>query len=113
MDTISGDQVDERRRRRRHSDEFKAAAVTACMQPGVSIAAVAMAHGVSANLLRRWVSDAEMKPVVRTAVATPSAMPPQLPKFDTFSRFPAVPPVRTFGKSTTWLRDLVIRARSL
>jgi transposase len=77
MDTIFGNQVDGRRRRRRHSDEFKAAAVTACMQPGVSIAAVAMAHGVNANLLRRWVNDAEMKPVVRAAVATPSAMPPR------------------------------------
>lgn len=32
------------------------------MQPGMSMAAVAMAHGVNANLLRRWVRDAEMKP---------------------------------------------------
>jgi transposase len=43
------------RRRRRHSDEFKAQAVRACEQPGVSTAAVALAHGVNANLLRRWV----------------------------------------------------------
>jgi transposase len=58
VDTIFGNQVDGRPRRRRHSDEFKAAAVTACMQQGVSIAAVAMAHGINANLLRRWVKDA-------------------------------------------------------
>jgi len=32
------------------------------MQPGMSMAAVAMAHGVNANLLRRWVREAEMKP---------------------------------------------------
>jgi transposase-like protein len=31
------------------------------MQPGMSMAAVAMAHGVNANLLRRWVREAEMK----------------------------------------------------
>jgi transposase len=43
------------RRRRRHSDEFKAQAVRACEQPGVSMAAVALAHGINANLLRRWV----------------------------------------------------------
>jgi transposase len=49
------------RRRRRHSDEFKASAVAACLQPGVSMAAVAMAHGINANLLRRWVRDAEVK----------------------------------------------------
>lgn len=30
------------------------------MQPGVSMAAVAMAHGVNANLLRRWVRAVEM-----------------------------------------------------
>jgi transposase len=49
------------RRRRRHSDEFKASAVAACRHPGVSMAAVAMARGINANLLRRWVRDGEMK----------------------------------------------------
>ena len=43
------------RRRRKHSDEFKARAVRACEHPGVSMAAVALAHGINANLLRRWV----------------------------------------------------------
>jgi len=32
------------------------------MQPGMSMAAVAMAHGVNANLLRRWVRQAELRP---------------------------------------------------
>ena len=53
-------QAGTRRRRRIHSDEFKANAVASCMQPGMSMAAVAMAQGVNANLLRRWVRDAEM-----------------------------------------------------
>lgn len=56
-----------RRRRRIHSDEFKAGAVATCMQPGMSMAAVAMAHGVNANLLRRWVREAEMKTSTGTA----------------------------------------------
>ena len=51
-------------RRRRHSDEFKANAVAACLQPGISMAAVAMANGINANLLRRWVREGEMKPDV-------------------------------------------------
>jgi transposase len=38
-----------RRRRRRHSSEFKAAVVRECMHPGVSIAAVALAHSLNAN----------------------------------------------------------------
>lgn len=48
-----------RRRRRRHSELFKADAVGACQQPGVSVAAVALARGVNASLLRRWVKQAE------------------------------------------------------
>ncbi len=49
----------DRRRRRLHSAQFKAQAVASCMQPGVSMASVAMANGVNANLLRRWVREAE------------------------------------------------------
>jgi transposase len=48
-----------RRRRRRHSAAFKADAVAACLQPGVSIAAVALSRGLNANLLRRWLVEAE------------------------------------------------------
>jgi transposase len=35
-----------------HSAEFKAEAVSACMRPGISMAAVALHYRVSANLLR-------------------------------------------------------------
>jgi len=45
-----------RTRRKRHSAEFKAEAVKACMQPGVSIAAVALHYRLNANMLRTWVS---------------------------------------------------------
>jgi len=48
-----------RRRRRRHSPAFKAEAVGACQQPGVSVAAVALARGLNANMLRNWVKKAE------------------------------------------------------
>lgn len=40
--------------RRRHSNEFKQELIGLC-QSGVSISAVALAHGVNANLLRRWI----------------------------------------------------------
>ena len=43
------------RRRRRHSPEFKADVIAACMQPGVSIAAVALANQLNANFVRGWV----------------------------------------------------------
>jgi transposase-like protein len=48
-----------RRRRRRHSAQFKQAVIGECMRPGVSIAAVALRHGLNANMLRKWVIEAE------------------------------------------------------
>lgn len=45
------------RQRRHHSTEFKTDLVTMCQQPGISISAVAQAHGVNANLLRRWMKQ--------------------------------------------------------
>lgn len=73
MSTIPDQQAGTRRRRRKHSDEFKANAVAVCMQPGMSMAAVAMDHGINANLLRRWVQEAEMKP--GSAVVRPATIP--------------------------------------
>ena len=43
------------RRNRRHAPEFKARVIAACLQPGVSIASVALANGLNANFLRSWV----------------------------------------------------------
>ena len=65
-----------RRRRRRHSAEFKAAVIGECLRPGVSIAAVALAHGLNANMLRKWVIDAEHKGVRPTAAPAPVAQVP-------------------------------------
>ena len=59
MDTSENVITTGRRRRRHHSVFFKAEAVGECQQPGVSIAAVALARGLNANLLRRWVNEAE------------------------------------------------------
>lgn len=77
MDTIPAQVAGGRRRRRLHSDEFKANAVAAASQPGVSMAAVALSLGINANLLRRWVRDAEEPPVKASAVAKtgPGASP--------------------------------------
>jgi transposase len=63
-----------RRRRRQHSAAFKAEAVAACRQPGVSIASAAMARSLNANLLRRWVVEAERAEGIR--LAAPRALSP-------------------------------------
>lgn len=68
-----------RRRRRRHSAEFKASVIGECLRPGVSIAAVALAHGLNANMLRKWVIDAEHRGVRPTAAPAPIADLPMSP----------------------------------
>ena len=42
--------------RRRYDPASKQRLVEACLQPGVSLAGVALRHGVNANLLRKWVT---------------------------------------------------------
>ena len=78
-----------RRRRRRHSAEFKASVIQACLQPGVSVAAVALANGLNANMLRKWVIEAERAhgidshalsvPASQALGATPEFVPLELP----------------------------------
>ena len=63
--------------RRTHSPEFKARVLAACCQPGASIAAVAQAHGVNANVVHKWLAGIGMK---RCAQHLPAAAPsPEAP----------------------------------
>ena len=41
--------------RRRHSIAQKLAIISECLQPGASLAGVALAHQVNANMVRKWV----------------------------------------------------------
>ena len=61
----------EKRRRRRHTAAFKAAAVAACRKPGVSVAAVALERQLSANLLRTWIKKAPAASAVTKVIAGP------------------------------------------
>ncbi len=40
--------------RRHHSAELKAKVLAACAEPGASLSGVALAHGLNANLVRKW-----------------------------------------------------------
>lgn len=51
MDTLVA--KSEERRRRRHTEEFKRQVIEACLEPGVSVAAIALANVLDANYLRR------------------------------------------------------------
>jgi transposase len=39
----------------RYDPEAKRELVEACLQPGVSVARMALEHGINANLLRKWI----------------------------------------------------------
>jgi len=99
---------DGRIRRRRHSEAFKVKVVAACRRPGVSIASVALAHGLNANLLRRWIHEREAdsaKPLLHAlegppvSESTPSFVPLALSK----------PPGRTGDiQVDLWRNDLKV-----
>lgn len=57
-------------RRRRHGASLKAQILAECERPGASIAAVAMAHGVNANLVHKWRAQAAKRQ--DTAVTAPN-----------------------------------------
>lgn len=45
---------DKPRARRVHDTQFKAKVLAECRQPGASVAAVALAHGLNANVVHKW-----------------------------------------------------------
>jgi transposase len=54
--------------RRRHSRQLKSQVLAACAQPGASVAAVALSHGLNANLVHKWRRD-QVAPAVPVAHA--------------------------------------------
>ena len=62
-----------RSQRRVHGAEFKARVLAECQQPGASVAAVALAHGLNVNLLRKWLVGRGIKrtglPALRTVAS--------------------------------------------
>jgi len=46
-----------RRTHRTYSARFKVEMVAACLQPGASIAALALQHGMNTNVVHRWLKE--------------------------------------------------------
>lgn len=61
-----------KRTRRKHAPDLKRQVVLACQQPGASVAAVALAHGLNANLVRRWLQCEHKVPGALSVVGAPS-----------------------------------------
>jgi len=56
--------------RRRHDDDLKRQVLEECSQPGASVARIALAHGLNANLVHRWRRLASDGPATRTVAPT-------------------------------------------
>lgn len=69
-----------KRGRRRHDDELKAKVLSECAVPGASVAHVALAHGLNANLVHKW---------RRQAVGEPSVREPEMTTFVPVTMTPA------------------------
>lgn len=75
------------RQRRHHPEAFKQSVIDACRQPGVSVAGIALANGVNANQVRRWMRERGIEPPSRRSPsvvgtpgmeATPAFVPVQI-----------------------------------
>lgn len=64
----------------RYDRQAKDELVRRCMEPGVSVAALALAHGVNANLLRKWITLAiQRRSVGERPVLLPVTTQPMQP----------------------------------
>lgn len=64
--------------RRCYDPEAKRELVEACLQPGVSVAGMALAQGINANLLRKWI-DAYRRGVAPVTTGSPVSLPAFVP----------------------------------
>jgi transposase len=108
--------------RRRHRPELKAQILAECAQPGASVAAVAMAHGINANLVHKWRRHAQGRhalPAPATAreefialpVAPPAAAPAPTDLRIEVRRGPVTVtlswPLSAAADCAAWLRELL------
>ena len=61
--------------RRVHSTEFKARILAECRQPGASVSAVAISHGLNTNVVRKWLTGRGLKRMGDAARAVGGAAP--------------------------------------
>lgn len=66
------------RKRRTYSKQFKAEVAAQCLMPGASVSAIALSHGINANVVRKWLPPGAV-PVARAPVLLPVTIEPDAP----------------------------------
>ena len=64
MHTMASEAPANRPKRRFYSPELKAKVMQECRQSGASVAGVALAHGINANIVHRWLREGAQSALV-------------------------------------------------
>lgn len=115
MDTMT---TDKKRIRRNHSAALKAQILAECEAPGISVAQVAMAHGINANVVHGWrklarehaVRPSTTSAFVPLAIESAACQPER--RIDIELRRGAVSvtlswPLSASGEMAAWMRELL------
>jgi transposase len=106
-----------KRTRRRHSAELKAKILVECARPGASVAAVALAHGINANVVHKWrrLAAGDAMPAPAAAfVSIPLPVPMAGPAADIrveirhgATSMAVTWPIAAAAECATWMRELL------
>ena len=82
--------------RRRYGSQFKSMVLAQCEEPGMSVAQVAMSHGINDNVVHRWRQLARQEQSARHASPDAQLLPEQPLAFVPLALpAPAVPELKT------------------
>lgn len=100
--------------RRRHSKELKEQILAECAQPGASVAGVALAHGINANVVHKWRRQATGAIAPAPSGFVPLALPASPATADIrielqhgATRMAVTWPAAAASECATWMRELL------
>ena len=93
MHTSSNEVDSPRPTRRYYSPQLKTEVIQECRQSGASVAGIALAHGINANIVHRWLHEEERAALLLRAQSfMPVTLQQGLPVLPTVERGPSVTP---------------------
>ena len=124
--TMAIDELASIPKRGSYSPELKSQVVTQTQVPGASVAGVALAHGINANIVHRWLRERSGKPQVAQSGFVALSLSPAKGKLAPLDDDPAKPeqdirielrrggtvvnvawPVAQAGECAAWMRELL------
>jgi transposase len=77
--------------RRTYSRQFKREVVAQCLASGASVSAIALSHGINANVIRKWLPQRDSRHATATAAMLPVTIEESAPAPALKRRAPAAP----------------------